>query len=77
MSFRRLLERWTGRAARDLDRELRTRLDLETDKQHEAGLPPEGARYAFLRWDSLESKGLLNTFGTDGEAWTWIHGAAG
>lgn len=47
--LRRLLERLSGRADRDLDRELRAHLELETEEQQEAGLPREQARYAAQR----------------------------
>jgi hypothetical protein len=50
MSFwRRWLDRFTGRADRDLDRELRAHLDLEAEEQQEAGLPPVEARHAAQR----------------------------
>ncbi len=47
--WRRFVERVTGRADRDLDRELRAHLDLETEEQQESGLPSDEARYAAHR----------------------------
>src|SRR5436190_5107319 len=44
-----LLDRLRGRADRDLDRELRTHLDLEAEEQLDAGLPPDRARSAAQR----------------------------
>jgi len=50
MSFwRRLWNRITGRSDRDLDREIRSHLELETEQQQETGLPQEEARYSALR----------------------------
>src|SRR5713226_4509774 len=50
MSFwRSWMERVTGRADHDLDRELRAHLDLEAEEQQESGLPSDGARYAAQR----------------------------
>jgi hypothetical protein len=50
MSFwRRLCERLAGRADRDLERELRAHLELETEEQRESGLPADEARYAAQR----------------------------
>src|SRR5213592_2628768 len=50
MSFwRRWVDRFTGRADRDLDRELGAHLDLEADEQREAGLSPDEARDAARR----------------------------
>jgi hypothetical protein len=50
MSFcRRLRDRISGHADRDLDRELRAHLELEAEEQQDAGLPPEEARYAARR----------------------------
>jgi len=48
-SWRRLLERFTGRADSELDRELRAHLEAEAEEQQEAGLPPDEARYAAHR----------------------------
>src|SRR2546422_7855339 len=47
--FRRLLMRFTGRADRDLDREVRSHLELEAEEQQQAGLPPDEARCAAQR----------------------------
>src|SRR5712692_687685 len=50
MSFwRSWMERVTGRADRDLDRELRAHLDLEAEEQQESGLPSGEARHAAQR----------------------------
>ena len=50
MSFwRQLWNRITGRADRDLDREIRSHLELETEQQQETGLPQEEARFAALQ----------------------------
>ncbi len=50
MSFwRRLRDRLSGRSDQDLERELRAHLDLETEEQQEAGVPPDEARYAARR----------------------------
>src|SRR5436309_555141 len=48
-SWRRLLERFTGRADSELDRELRAHLEAEAEEQQEAGLPPDEARSAAHR----------------------------
>jgi len=48
-SWRRLVERFTGRADSELDRELRAHLEAEAEEQQEAGLPPDEARYAAHR----------------------------
>ncbi|MGH9629153.1 MAG: permease prefix domain 1-containing protein, partial [Bryobacteraceae bacterium] len=47
--WRRLKDRITGCSDQDLDRELRTHLQLETEEQQEAGLSQEDARYAARR----------------------------
>src|SRR5215471_17944975 len=49
--FRRLarLLSWRERREEDLDRELRTHLELETEEQEDAGISPEVARYAAQR----------------------------
>src|SRR5436309_8569007 len=47
--WRRLVDRFTGRADRDLDRELCGHLDLEAEEQVEAGITPDEARYAAQR----------------------------
>src|SRR5713226_6996579 len=50
MSFwRSWMERVTGRADHDLDRELRAHLELEAEEQRESGLPSGEARYAAQR----------------------------
>src|SRR5712692_6441879 len=38
-----------GRSDRDLDRELRTHMELETEEQRDAGVPADRARYAAQR----------------------------
>ena len=43
------MDRITGRAERDLDRELRAHLDLEDEEQQESGLRPSEAGYAARR----------------------------
>jgi len=45
----KLIARITGRANRDLDRELRTHLETEIDDRVESGMPHEEARYAAQR----------------------------
>src|SRR5688572_12100752 len=49
MRWRQWMDRLTGRADHDLERELRADLDLEAEEQQEAGLPPDEARYAARR----------------------------
>jgi predicted permease len=50
MSFwRRLRDRISGHADRDLDRELRAHLELETEEQQGRGVRADEARYAALR----------------------------
>jgi hypothetical protein len=49
-SWKRFANWITGRADRDLERELRAHLDLESDEQQEAGIAPEDTRHARLRW---------------------------
>src|SRR5262245_37370022 len=48
-SWRRLLDRLTGSADHDLDRELRAHLELEVEEQRESGLSPQEARHAAQR----------------------------
>src|SRR5258708_12858849 len=51
-SWRRIVDALKGRRERqeeDLDRELRTHLDLEAEEQQEAGKSTEEARYAARR----------------------------
>jgi hypothetical protein len=43
------MDRFTGRAEHDLDRELRAHLDLEAEEQQESGLPLREAGYAARR----------------------------
>jgi hypothetical protein len=45
------LMRWRRRKhfERDLERELRSHLELEAEERREAGLPPDQARYAAQR----------------------------
>jgi len=47
--WQRWMDQITGRADRDLDRELRAHLDLEAEEQQESGLPPREAGYAARR----------------------------
>jgi predicted permease len=47
--WQRWMDRITGRAERDLDRELRGHLDLEAEEQQESGLRPSEAGYAARR----------------------------
>jgi predicted permease len=47
--WQRLLERLTGRADRDLDRELRAHLDLEAEEQWEGGSSPDEAPFVARR----------------------------
>src|SRR5215831_8070790 len=47
--WRHLWQRIMGEADYDLDRELRSHLDLETEEQQGAGLPPDQARHAAQR----------------------------
>lgn len=50
MAFWKQFKEWiTGRADRELDRELRAHLDLEAEEQREAGNNPDEARYAARR----------------------------
>lgn len=48
-SWRRLLERLTGRADQDLERELRAHLELEAEEHQECGLAADEARHAARR----------------------------
>src|SRR5438105_2813702 len=47
--WKRLSDRLRGRADRDLDRELRTHLELESEEHRDSGLAPDQARYAAQR----------------------------
>src|SRR5215510_3949742 len=47
--WRRLVNRLTGRADSDLERELRTHLELEAEERQDEGLRPEEARYSAQR----------------------------
>jgi putative ABC transport system permease protein len=47
--WKRFTDWLTGRADRDLDRELRSHIDLEAEEHQEAGIPPDEARYAARR----------------------------
>lgn len=47
--WRQLIERITGRSDRDLDRELRAHLELESEEYEVAGLPPDQAGFAAQR----------------------------
>jgi putative ABC transport system permease protein len=67
----RPIARWReSRRAReeDLERELRTHLDLEAEEQQEAGLPADAARYAALRAFGNETMVKEDVR----KAWGWI-----
>ena len=59
--WNRLLERLRGRADRDLDRELRNHLELETQEHRDRGLPLDQARYAAQRVFGNSSLALEDT----------------
>jgi predicted permease len=71
--WRTLVDGLRGRRAQqeeDLDRELRTHLDLEAEEQHEAGVSTEEARHAARRAfgnTTLVSEDVRETWG-----WTWL-----
>jgi hypothetical protein len=44
--WEQFIRRITGRSSRDLNRELAAHLDLETEEQLGAGMPPAEARFA-------------------------------
>ena len=57
----------TSRREADLERELRSDLDLEEEEQRESGLAPEEARYAARR--ALGNATLIKE--QTHEAWGW------
>jgi predicted permease len=69
----RIVDRWKGRRVQqreDLDRELRTHLDLEAEEQQEAGVSSEEARYAARRAfgnSTLVAEDVREMWG-----WTWL-----
>jgi predicted permease len=69
-SWWQFIERFTARFDRDLDRELRAHLELETEDQQEAGLPREEARYAAQR--SFGNVGLIKEDTRAMWGWTWL-----
>jgi predicted permease len=54
----------------DLDRELRSDLELEEEEQQEDGLPPEEARYAARR--AFGNMALIKEQTHEAWGWTWI-----
>ena len=54
---------WWRRKSReqDLDRELRSHLDLEAEEQQEAGLPPDGIIKTRIAFEQLISRGIGDT----------------
>jgi predicted permease len=64
--------RWWRRKSReqDLDRELRTHLDLEAEEQQDAGLPPDEARYAARR--AFGNTALVKEDMRAVWRWTWL-----
>ena len=54
----------------DLDRELRSDLELEEEEQQEDGLPPEEARYAARR--AFGNMTLIKEQTHEAWGWTWI-----
>jgi hypothetical protein len=69
----RIVDRWKGRRVQqreDLDRELRTHLDLEAEEQQEAGVSSEEARYTARRAfgnSTLVAEDVREMWG-----WTWL-----
>ena len=60
----------TGRAERDLDRELRAHLDLEAEEQQDSGLPPRKAGYAARRtFGNVTSRRRIHAPCGDGVRW--------
>ena len=57
-----------SRREEDLDRELRSHLDLETEEQREAGLPPDRARLAAQR--ALGNTAFIKE--TTRDVWGWV-----
>jgi hypothetical protein len=68
--WRRLFDRMMGQRAgqeKDLERELRTHLDLEVEEQQNTGISPEEAQYAARR-----AFGNTTSITEDvREAWGW------
>ena len=64
--------RWWQRKERDadLDRELRSDLELEEEEQREKGLLPEEARYAARR--AFGNLTLIKERTHEAWGWTWI-----
>jgi len=57
------------RRARDLDREIRAHLDLQTEEQSEAGDPPAEASYAAQR--AFGNMTLIQEVTRDMWGWAW------
>lgn len=66
--WQRLRNRISGRADRDLEREIRAHLELEAEDQQDAGLAPEAARYAAHR--ALGNTALVKEEVRDMWGWT-------
>jgi predicted permease len=64
--------RWwqVKKRAADLERELRSDLELEEEEQQENGLPPEEARYAARR--AFGNMTLIREQTHEARGWTWI-----
>jgi putative ABC transport system permease protein len=62
------------RRDQDLERELRSDLELEEEEQRESGLPPEEARYAALR--AFGNPALIREQTRASWSWTWIESLA-
>jgi hypothetical protein len=68
--WRRLLDRLTGRADQNLERELRAHLDLEAEELRESGIPHDEAHYAALRAFGNTTLAMEDTRAMWG--WTWL-----
>jgi hypothetical protein len=71
--WRRIVDRLKVRRVRqdaDLDRELRTHLDLEAEEQQEAGMSSEEARYAAHR--AFGNTTLVTEDVREMWGWTWL-----
>ncbi len=63
---------WSSRQRReeDIDRELRTHLELETEEQQQSGLPADEARYAAQR--AFGNRSLVKEDTRAMWGWSWL-----
>src|SRR3984957_20357247 len=66
----RVCPMWRKQSEHDLERELRSHLDLEAEERQEAGLPPDQARHAAQR--AFGNTTLVREVTREMWGWIWL-----